>query len=284
MSPGTVSILVALVPVAALALLAATASDSDVVDDRTRPDQKPNPATTKGDSVVEDPLPSWPLNQANIVDAIVDAIEHKREMKLTSVAVKVKSAPIGLQAYFLACLRSIPLQLREDAAYVADFKKAETERISRWRASATRKRVQELQEAASGAQKAIASLIPGLGAIVLFLWDGLAWPAIRDAVVDDFPDAEKPRSPVIYPFREGTGVSRGVSFQPRKLAYITKADRELSDKVRLEWWQARNSHAVFQTLPSVAAGTVFRFCPDWGEFLAMSKEIGADLTNPAAYL
>lgn len=266
---------VALLGLGVFALLALSGSSSAPEPVPQAPQTEPaKPPKPKTEAPV-DPLPEYPLTQQNIVEAITEFAETGATPKVHSMLAKsvAPGASPALRAYFVATLKAVPEQLKADLAFVREFARSEEEISNRIAAEQKRNdaiiRVSEsvvttvvtAVNAAAGALVAVALAVFEAGRSIVQLGIG---PLPRREAKDQ-----------IYPFFEGPVLRRGVSFQP-DLPYITRGERELSDKVRLRWVAESQEDPWFLALPSLPERTALRFAPRWSDFSDAVKQLKAN--------
>ncbi len=267
MSPRTGSALLAMVPFFAVGLLLLSQSTDDAEE------AAPAPRRVPDQPALVDPLPDYELNQANIVQAVTDAITGKDKSKLTSVLVKSADATVGLRAYFLAAMRAIPKRLKEDEAFSKEFTAYEAERLRR--NEEEQKDLREFQNVARQLQVAVSKLIPVLGGVVLKASDWFyGW--LRRETVDGGADASKARRAAdqILPGYEGLQLRRGVSIEAGPdVPNLNRADQLKREAIRKEWLAKSEGDLDFLALPTVPDKQAFRFSPTYAEFRQAADEI-----------
>ena len=273
MKRSEVAILGLGVGVFALLALSGSSSAAEPEAQASQPDPVKPPQQKTAAPV--DPLPDYPLNQQNIVEAITDFAETGATTKVNSMLAKsvAPGASSALRAYFAATLKAVPEQLKDDLAFVREFARSDEEIRNRIAAEQKRNdaiiRVSEsivttvvtAVNAAAGALVAAAAAVFEAGRSIVQLGIG--------------PLPRREAKEQIYPFFEGPTVRRGVSFQP-DLPYITRGERELSDKVRLRWVAESQEDAWFLALPTLPERTTLRFAPRWNDYTDAVKQLKAN--------
>lgn len=256
-----------------IALLALSGSSSAEERAQTDEPQPPrDPAKPPELPELVDPLPSFPLSQSTIVEAVTEALESRKTDKLKSVVVKAKSAGLPIRAYLMATLEAVPSRLREDAAFLADFAAYEAQRLDRQKDETDLTRYQSLTRAL---QVGIASLIP-LGKALLEASD-LLFGYIERKVIDGGADARKARNPAdqILPGYEGRQLRRGVSLQAGPdVPNLTRGDQLRREAIASQWTAEASTDPLFAALPEVPDGTAFRYSPTWGEYKQAAQKLG----------
>ena len=263
--------------VGVFALLAMSGSSSAAEPEPQVPQPEPaKPPRPKTEAPPpEDPLPEFPLTQQNIVDAIIEFAEDGKTLKVNSMLAKsvAPGSPPALRAYFAATLKAVPEQLKDDVAFVRDFARSEEELQNRIAAEQKRNDV-IFRVVESTVTTVVTKVNAAAGAVVAAAAALLeAGRSIVQYAIGPLPRREAKDQ--LYPFFEGPVLRRGVSFQP-DLPYITRGERELSDKVRLRWVAESQEDSWFLALPTLPERTTLRFAPRWNDFTDAVKQLKAN--------
>lgn len=276
MKRSEVAILGLGVGVFGLLALSGSSSAAEPEAQASQPDPvKPPKPEQKTEAPPEDPLPEFPLTQQNIVDAITEFAETGKTLKVNSMLAKsvAPGASPALRAYFAATLKAVPEQLKDDVAFVREFARSEEELQNRIAAEQKRNDVifRVVESTATTVVTAVNAAAGAVVAAAAALFE--AGRSIVQYAIGPLPRREAKDQ--IYPFFEGPTVRRGVSFQP-DLPYITRGERELSDKVRLRWVAESQEDAWFLALPTLPERTTLRFAPRWKDFQDAVKQLKAN--------
>jgi len=263
---------------AGLLLLMLTSSESEAVPtEQAGPDKQPAPP----EAIEADPLPEYALTQPNVIAAIVEFTESGQSVKVKSIAIKSLTAPAPMRAYVLAALSAVPGQLKADADFVRQFEKDESRRIAAL--EALKDRDDAIIRATEAVVVSVVTKVNAVAGAAVALGVALL-EAGRTIVAKVAGIPRRSGADQIYPLYEGPVLRRGVLFQP-DLAYITRGEIELSDKVRGRWLDEAANDPWFAALPSLPKGTELRFAPrwsDWSSAVSKLKEKGIDLGTPSA--